>query len=415
MERRKNHGGRARRGEVDQDTVLMAVGELVGSQIDLDALLAQVMDTVTEAMAADRGTFFLVDRQRGEVFSKAGYYPEIGEIRLALGQGIAGHVARTGATVILDGSADDPRVHRAIDRATGYATRSILCVPVRDRAGEILGVIELLNKQGAAFDERDAALLRALASQVAMVVETTSLYAQLRAPSSAPLAYRYNGIVGQSEAMTRIYDVVARAAATDATVLVTGETGTGKGLCARAIHHNSARRARPFVAVDCAALPATLIENELFGHERGAYTGADQRSIGKFEAADGGTVFLDEIGDVNPKMQAQLLRVLQEGEIRRVGGGEPVEVDARVVAATNRDLEDEVRAGRFREDLYFRLNVVNLRLPPLRDRRSDVKILAEHFLSKYAAREKREMLGVAPDAMAALERYAWPGNVRELE
>ena len=416
MERRKNHGGRARRGEVDQDTVLMAVGELVGSQIDLDALLAQVMDTVTEAMAADRGTFFLVDRQRGEVFSKAGYYPEIGEIRLALGQGIAGHVARTGATVILDGSADDPRVHRAIDRATGYATRSILCVPVRDRAGEILGVIELLNKQGAAFDERDAALLRALASQVAMVVETTSLYAQLRAPSSAPLAYRYNGIVGQSEAMTRIYDVVARAAATDATVLVTGETGTGKGLCARAIHHNSARRARPFVAVDCAALPATLIENELFGHERGAYTGADQRSIGKFEAADGGTVFLDEIGELPLHLQGKLLRILQERELERVGGRRTIKVDVRIVAATNRDLEDMVARRLFREDLYYRLRVISLRLPALRERGAvDLELLAYHFLESFAGRYGKAIRRFTPAALARLCAHPWPGNIRELE
>jgi transcriptional regulator with PAS, ATPase and Fis domain len=167
--------------------------------------------------------------------------------------------------------------------------------------------------------------------------------------------------------------------------------------------------------VNCTALTESLLESELFGHQKGAFTGAVAQKRGLFEEASGGTVFLDEIGDVSGKMQAQLLRVLQEGEIRRVGGGEPITVDARVVAATNRDLEDEVRAGRFREDLYFRINVVTVRLPPLRDRRSDIKILAEHFLKKYAARENRELLGVAPEAMVALERYGWPGNVRELE
>ena len=414
MERRSRQRGP--RGAVDQDTVLLAVGALVGSQVDLDSLLAQVMETVTAAMTADRGTLFLVDRQRGELFSKAGYYPEIGEIRVAIGQGVAGHVARTGATVILDGSEGDPRVHRAIDRATGYATRSILCVPVRDRGGEILGVIEVLNKQGAAFDERDAGLLRALAGQVAMVVETTSLYPQLRAPSAAPLRYRYNGIVGQSPAMTKIYEVVARAAATDATVLVTGETGTGKGLCARAIHDNSPRRGRPFVAVDCAALPATLIENELFGHERGAYTGADQRAVGKFEAADGGTVFLDEVGELPLHLQGKLLRILQERELERIGGRRTIKVDVRIVAATNRDLEEMVARRTFREDLYYRLRVLALRLPSLRERGPvDLELLAYHFLGAFTARHGKAARRFTPAALARLRAHPWPGNIRELE
>jgi two-component system, NtrC family, response regulator AtoC len=226
---------------------------------------------------------------------------------------------------------------------------------------------------------------------------------------------RLEEIVGRAPAMLEVYKLVARVAATQSTVLVIGESGTGKELVARAIHNNSPRRSEPFVAVNCTALTESLLESELFGHQKGAFTGAVAHKRGLFEEAQGGTLFLDEIGDVGQKMQAQLLRVLQEGEIRRVGGGEPVEVDVRVVAATNRDLEEEVRTGRFREDLFFRINVVTVRLPPLRERRDDVRILAEHFLKKYAARERRELLGVAPDAMAALERYGWPGNVRELE
>jgi DNA-binding NtrC family response regulator len=228
-------------------------------------------------------------------------------------------------------------------------------------------------------------------------------------------ATRLEEIVGRSPVMLEVYKLVARVAATQSTVLVCGESGTGKELVARAIHTNSPRRNGPFVAVNCTALTESLLESELFGHQKGAFTGATSTKRGLFEEAHGGTLFLDEIGDVGGKMQAQLLRVLQEGEIRRVGGGEPVKVDARVVAATNRDLEDEVRAGRFREDLYFRINVVTVKLPPLRDRRSDVKVLAEHFLKKFAVREKREVLGVAPEAMEALQHYDWPGNVRELE
>ncbi|HEX6836976.1 MAG TPA: sigma-54 dependent transcriptional regulator [Polyangia bacterium] len=222
-------------------------------------------------------------------------------------------------------------------------------------------------------------------------------------------------IVGAAPAMLDVYKMVARVAPTMSTVLVVGESGTGKELVARAIHTHSPRANGPFVAVNCTALTESLLESELFGHAKGAFTGAVASKRGIFEEAQGGTVFLDEIGDVAGKMQAQLLRVLQEGEIRRVGGSEPIKVDVRVVAATNKELEEEVKAGRFREDLYFRINVVTIRLPPLRERPSDIPLLVDHFLAKYAARERRQDAGVAPQAMALLQRYAWPGNVRELE
>jgi DNA-binding NtrC family response regulator len=222
-------------------------------------------------------------------------------------------------------------------------------------------------------------------------------------------------IVGRSPAMLEVYKLVARVAPSMSTVLVVGESGTGKELVARAIHTHSPRARAPFVAVNCSALTESLLESELFGHERGAFTGAVALKRGLFEEASGGTLFLDEIADVGPKMQAQLLRVLQEGEIRRVGGSEPVPVDVRIVAATNRDLDTEVKEGRFREDLYFRINVVTVRLPPLRERPGDIGLLVEHFLAKYASRERRSEAGIAPAAATALARYGWPGNVRELE
>jgi DNA-binding NtrC family response regulator len=222
-------------------------------------------------------------------------------------------------------------------------------------------------------------------------------------------------IVGAAPAMLDVYKMVARVAPTMSTVLVVGESGTGKELVARAIHTHSPRANGPFVAVNCTALTESLLESELFGHAKGAFTGAVASKRGIFEEAQGGTVFLDEIGDVAGKMQAQLLRVLQEGEVRRVGGTEAIKIDVRVVAATNRELEEEVREGRFREDLYFRINVVTIRLPPLRERPSDIPLLVDHFLAKYAARERRNDAGVAPQAMSLLQRYAWPGNVRELE
>jgi len=221
-------------------------------------------------------------------------------------------------------------------------------------------------------------------------------------------------IVGSAPAMIEVYKTVAQVAPTTATVLIVGESGTGKELVARAIHAKSPRAQKPFVAVNCAALPESILESELFGHEKGAFTGAASSKRGLFEEANGGTLFLDEVGDISPKMQVQLLRVLQEGEIRRVGGNDVVKVDVRVVAATNRDLKADVAAGRFREDLYFRLQVVTVRVPPLRERRQDIKLLVHHFLAKHAERLKRPVPRVASDAMDALEAYAFPGNVREL-
>ncbi len=224
--------------------------------------------------------------------------------------------------------------------------------------------------------------------------------------------YRLENVVGRSEAMLQVYKTAARVAATDATVLIEGESGTGKELVARAIHATSPRAARPFVAVDCGAIAEGVLESELFGHARGAFTGAQATRRGLFEEADHGTLFLDEIGDVGPNLQARLLRALQEGTIRRVGTNEPIAVDVRVVAASNRDLSQAVKEGRFREDLFYRLNVVTLRLPPLRERREDIALLAEHFAAKHGRAEGATLSPAARDLLVA---YDWPGNVRELE
>ena len=222
-------------------------------------------------------------------------------------------------------------------------------------------------------------------------------------------------IEGKSQRMLDVYKLVARVAPSTATVLVVGESGTGKELAARAIHTRSPRANKPFVPVNCTALSESLLESELFGHARGAFTGAVAAKRGLFETANGGTLFLDEIGDMGPKMQAQILRVLQDGEMRPVGGTEAIRVDVRLVCATNRDLEAEVKSGRFREDLYFRINVVTVRMPPLRDRAGDIPILVRHFIAKIARRETRAEASVSPEALEILCRYAWPGNVRELE
>jgi two-component system nitrogen regulation response regulator GlnG len=225
--------------------------------------------------------------------------------------------------------------------------------------------------------------------------------------------WEFGALVGKSPRMQEVYKTIGRIAGTDVTVLLQGESGTGKEVVARAIHHYSRRAGKPFVAVSCAAIPPTLLEAELFGHERGAFTDAHQRRLGKFELAHGGTIYLDEVGDMGPELQPKILRVLQERELERIGGGEPIRVDVRVVAATNRDLEGLIREARFREDLYYRLNVVSLTLPPLRERREDIPFLIDHFLAKYAAELGERALSA--EALERLLGYGWPGNVRELE
>ncbi len=222
-------------------------------------------------------------------------------------------------------------------------------------------------------------------------------------------------IIGQSEPLRQLWDMLLQVAPSEANILITGESGTGKELVACALHQKSKRTAGPFVAVNCAALSENLLESELFGHEKGAFTGADRRREGKFVQAQGGTLFLDEIGETTPAMQAKLLRVIQEHELQRIGGNETISVDGRVIGATNRDLEQEVNEGRFREDLYYRLNVVVLEVPPLRERFGDIPLLADFFLKKFAKKNNKEVRGITPECMDILNRYPWPGNVRELE
>jgi two-component system response regulator HydG len=235
------------------------------------------------------------------------------------------------------------------------------------------------------------------------------------APAQTVTALDTGGIIGSSGPMRELMEMVSYVAPTEATVLISGESGTGKELIAAALHRNSARRNGPFIKVNCAALVENLLESELFGHEKGAFTGADRRRDGKFSQANDGTIFLDEISETSPGMQAKLLRVLQEHEVQRVGGPDTIAVDVRVLAASNRNLEEEVARGAFREDLYYRLNVVALHVPPLKDRKEDIPALAEYFVEKFAKKNNRQVAGITPRCMALLTSYPWPGNVRELE
>jgi DNA-binding NtrC family response regulator len=317
---------------------------------------------------------------------------------MALGRGTAPVTAKLGTTefssIISSLPAPAASVLRDVRARADFQARLVRLGS--ERLAEL--ILEIAGRQGAAFR-------RALDEALRKFPDTM-------APSHAEDAQPY--MVGSSPAMQTVYSSIRKFAATNAAVLITGESGTGKELVARAVHERSVYRAGPFVAVNCGALPATLIAAELFGHEKGAFTGAVQRRIGRLESAHRGTIFLDEIGDLPLELQAHLLRFLQERTIDRVGGSKPIEVDARVICATNLDLAKAVREGRFREDLYYRLNVLSLRLPALRDRGDDIELLATFFLRKFAAEHGRTVAGFSDDARQRIREHSWPGNVREL-
>ncbi len=410
-----------------EDALLLALGAMVRKRVSADELLGRIVDVVADLLDADRGTIYLCDADDEELVSIAAHLPEMRELRVPLTQGVAGYVGRTGRVVNVPHSKEDARHWRKIDETTGYQTDTMLVAPIRGSDGALLGVIQLLNKRSGEFDGADEELLVVLARQAAALLEQTTLPARpslVARPERKPrkpadpltLGERYNGIIGDGTAMTALLRSVRRVAETDATVLLRGESGTGKTLVARTIHDNSGRRSAPFAHVDCTTLPDGLIENELFGHERGAFTGAHERAIGKVAAAEHGTLFLDEVGDLPSAMQAKLLMLLQDRTYAPVGSATRTAADIRIVAATNRDLEALVHDGRFREDLYYRLRVVELSVPALRQRgRTDLARLIDHFVDRANRRHGRSVQRIRDDAREMLLNHAWPGNVRELE
>jgi transcriptional regulator with GAF, ATPase, and Fis domain len=310
-------------------------------------------------------------------------------------------------------------LRQVLDERVGVLTRetpATLCVPIA-RRNRVLGAIYLASRQLNAFDDEHLELVAGIAGVAATAIENARRVAWLESETErlqSALVVEH-ALVGRSHKMAKIYELVGKVARADVTVLITGETGTGKELIARAIHVNSGRAKRPFVAINCAALTETLLESELFGHERGAFTNAVALKKGKLEIANGGTVFLDEVGELAPSLQSKLLRVLQEHEFERVGGTRTIPIDVRIVSATNRVLPEEVAARRFREDLYHRLNVIEIHTPPLRERREDIALLANHFVLRFAPKANRPLLGISDRAMRYLVQYDWPGNVRELQ
>lgn len=364
-----------------------------GTEAEMERLL---LDLLSDAIAAD---------QVAILSARSGEPPVVVQAR---GPGGAGAIAVSAGVL-----------RQVVDERVAVLTRdrpATLCVPIA-RRDRVLGAIYLRSARPPGFDDEDLELVAAIAGVAATAIENARRVAALEKEAErlkSALAVEHT-LVGRSEKMARIGEVIAKVARSDVTVLITGETGTGKELLAKAIHANSARAKHPFVAINCAALTEALLESELFGHERGAFTNALALKKGKLEIANGGTVFLDEVGELAPALQSKLLRVLQEHEIERVGGTRTIPIDVRVLSATNRVLTEEVAARRFRGDLYHRLNVVNIEMPPLRERRDDIPRLATHFLQRFASKAGRPVDGISDAAWRYLKQYDWPGNVRELQ
>ena len=407
----------------DRLSALLHLSQQLNAEHDLPTLLDLMAREVARLLAAERASVFLWDRTTDELWSLVALGSE--PLRFDARRGLAGAVVQTGATINVADVHQDPRFYPGIDARTGFRTRSALTVPLRNHAGEIIGAFQVLNKHGGNFTAADEELLKAVAAQAAIAIETAQLIGGLQQQRDALLAentrlwqavegrFAQPPLLGSSPLIRQVVWLIEQLRDSTVEVLITGESGTGKELVARALHYTSRRARGPFVAVNCAALPASLVESELFGIERGVATGVDRR-IGKFEAAHGGTLFLDELGDLSAGAQATLLRVLQEHVVERVGGRRPIPVDVRVVAATNKDLEEAMAQGTFRPDLYYRLKVIHIAMPPLRSMREDITLLAAHFLEQFGREFGKGRLELSPEALHCLEAYDWPGNVREL-
>ena len=411
---------RARQANARRVKRLEAILEIAGQwnqNLEMDSLLLQMAETSTRLLDAERASIFLWDRPNRLLVGRPALGVEGDELRIADDQGVVGEVVQTGELRRIDESTSQPdAIDRKVDEELGFHTRTILCVPLKSQNGRVLGAFEMINKRQGDFTREDEVGLRELAGHAAIALENTQHFQQLldSRKQIAEQAASQVQLIGESTAIQQLRHTIQRVAPTDLALLVLGENGTGKEVVSQMVHYMSPRRDEPFIAVNCAALTETLLESELFGHEKGAFTDAHEARQGKFELASGGTLFLDEIGDLSPSGQAKLLRVLEEKVVVRVGGSLPIPTDARVIAATNQNLAEMVKAKSFREDLYFRLNVVTLELPPLRDRVDDVSLLATHFLEDFCRKARRTVPNFSSEATKRLRQHAWPGNVREL-
>ncbi len=399
---------------------LYELSDIIYSERDVNALLEEVVDSIIEITSCERCFLKIFDEGKNVKLSiaKDADKKEIDEDGENINEKITEAAADSGngicITQLLASEVDEEK------EGGPFETISILCVPLKSK-DKVLGIIYLDDaKTDSYFTPDDALLLTSLGERVGVALENNFLFTELKESQEKLLQdlrgrFNFDEILGNSPQMVEVLKTVADVADTDATVLIEGESGTGKELLARAIHFNSGRSKKPFVPINCAAIPETLLESELFGYEKGAFTGAEQRKQGKFEKANGGTIFLDEIGEMSPLLQVKILRFLQSRQFEPLGSNKVKKSDVRIIAATNKDLHSLVKENEFREDLFYRINVINIKLPPLRERRLDIAPLAESFAIKFGKKNGKKIKGVDPEVLNILSRYSFPGNIRELE
>ena len=402
-------------------TLIEINGRINSNYSDINALLVYILESAMRLVHCESSSL-LLNKEDGSLRFVVALGPKGAEAQNipVSKKSIAGWVSENNKSLILNNVPSDPRFSTTVQDKTGYVSRNMIAIPMRVK-GKCIGVIELLNKADALhFNDDDLAVLESLADQAGIAYTNADSYRSAKYQLSVLASKIENGpdyhpFVARSPVVLDLLHVISEVAKTNTTILITGESGVGKELFAEQLHTKSERREKPFVRVNCAALSPALLESELFGHVKGAFTDAVSDRIGRFEASDGGTIFLDEIGELSLDLQAKLLRVLQEHKFEKVGSNETISVDVRVVAATNRNLEKMVSEGLFRSDLYYRLNVVPINIPPLRERREDIEPLASFFLDKFSRETKKNFTGFSNSALRLLYDYYWPGNVRELE
>ena len=398
---------------------LNEIGLVINSIKEIDPLLTKIMDIAIDTVSAERGFMVLIEEDQHKLVVARNISRETIQDITQASTSIIKTAVETNDPVLTHDALADPRFSGA-ESVIFQQINSAACVPLNFR-GKTLGAIYLDSRlDREKFTDETMEFLRGFANQASIAIENAYLYGELREEnrqlhSEVQRMYAFEEIIGKSAKMQDVFNIMARIMNSNITVLLEGESGTGKELVARALHYNSPRKDKPFVAQFCGNLAENLLESELFGHKKGSFTGAYSDKKGLFEYADGGTFFLDEIGEISPQIQAKLLRVLQEGEIRRVGDTDSRKVDVRILSATNRNLREEVERKIFREDLYYRLNVIQISMPPLHERHGDIPLLARHFLKKFAKKRNEKARHLSRESIKVLERYHWPGNVRELE
>jgi len=426
--------------------ILLDVSQSLYQFMDVDELILHIIHLIKNLINVEAVSVILHDERNQEFLfrwaedERATVEKRLNEIRFPIDQGIAGRVFSSGKPEMILDIIKDQSHFKQIDVATRSRTKSMIAVPLPKKE-KIIGVLEALNKKDGTFDEDDLSLLSTIAPIMAMALDNARMYAELetaykelkiedqakdtlikraqeeniRLRQAIETRYRFDQIIGNSDNMLQVFRLCEKVMDSEITILIGGETGTGKELVARCIHFNSPRKDKPFISQNCGGIPETLLASELFGHKRGAFTGAVSDKKGLFETAHDGTVFLDEVAEMSPAMQTSLLRVLQEGEIKPLGSDYYKKVNVRIISATNKNLEELVREGSFREDLFYRINVFPVMLPPLRERTGDIPVLVNHFIGKFNKKHKRVVKGINGRAMRCLETHPFPGNVRELE